>query len=185
MTTKHYQNGGESWKSRGSFSLSLNFVRRFADFVNRIMERKYERRMLLVKTQPSTRSAILPRSLFFLFSWRDCDALSFREAGCFAVDVWSALHLQPSGFEIDEKGLAVIQQRFDPKTKSTSWTEVDAYLTDVLYLHPKFKEFFDSRARTCTDGLYPTVTIRQIMWALKMKPLPKQTWETVFDRSPI
>ena len=58
-------------------------------------------------------------------------------------------------FEIDEKGLAVIQQRFDPKTKSTSWTEVDAYLTDVLYLHPKFKEFFDSRARTCTDGLYP------------------------------
>jgi len=88
-------------------------------------------------------------------------------------------------FEIDEKGLAVIQQRFDPKTKSTSWTEVDAYLTDVLYLHHKFKEFFDSRARTCTDGLYPTVTIRQIMWALKMKPLPKQTWETVFDRSPI
>ena len=51
-------------------------------------------------------------------------------------------------FEIDEKGLAVIQQRFDPKTKSTSWTEVDAYLTDVLYLHPKFKEFFDERAGT-------------------------------------
>ena len=88
-------------------------------------------------------------------------------------------------FEIEEKGLAVIQQRFDLKTKSTFWTEVDAYLTDVLYLHPKFKEFFDSRAGTCTNGLYPTVTIRQIMWALKIKPLPKQIWETVFDHSPI
>lgn len=88
-------------------------------------------------------------------------------------------------FEIDKKGLAVIQQRFNPKTKSTFWTEIDSYLTDSLYLHPKFKEFFDNRAGACTDGLYPTVTIRQIMWALKMKPLPKQKWETVFDRSPI
>lgn len=33
----------------------------------------------------------------------------------------------------------------------------------------------------CTDGLYPTVTIRQIMWALKMKPLPRERWETCFD----
>lgn len=88
-------------------------------------------------------------------------------------------------FEIDKKGLAVIQQRFNPETKSTSWTEVDGYLTDVLYLHSKFKEFFDCRAGICMDGLYPTVTIRQIMWALKMKPLPKQNWETVFDHSPI
>lgn len=45
--------------------------------------------------------------------------------------------------------------------------------------------FFDRRAGTGTDGLYPTVTIRQIMWALKMKPLPKQPWETVFDHTPI
>lgn len=45
--------------------------------------------------------------------------------------------------------MAVIQQRFDPETKSTFWTEVDAWLTDALYLHPKFKEFFDERR-----GLY-------------------------------
>ena len=38
---------------------------------------------------------------------------------------------------------------------------------------------------TATDGLYPTVTIRQIMWALKIKPIPKERWETVFDRSDI
>ena len=85
-------------------------------------------------------------------------------------------------FLIDDKGLAVIQQRYDPATKTTFWTEVDAWLTDALYLHPQFKDFFDSRADICVDGLYPTVTIRQIMWALKMKPIPKQRWETVFDR---
>ena len=85
-------------------------------------------------------------------------------------------------FEINEKGLAVIQQRFDSAAKSTYWSEVDSWLTDDLYLHPRFKEYFDDRAVECTDGLYPTVTIRQIMWALKIKPLAKERWETVFDR---
>ena len=86
-------------------------------------------------------------------------------------------------FTIGDKGLAVIQQRFSADTKSTYWAEVDSWLTDSLYLHPKFKEYFDSRSGECTDGLYPTVTIRQIMWALKMKPIQRQRWETCFDRS--
>lgn len=88
-------------------------------------------------------------------------------------------------FLIDEKGLAVIQQRFDETTKTTWWGEIDPWLTDALYLHPKFKQFFDDRARECTDGLYPTVTIRQIMWALKLKPIQKERWETCFDRRDI
>lgn len=88
-------------------------------------------------------------------------------------------------FEIGNKGLAVIQQQFDCETKRTWWSEIDPWLTDALYLHPKFKEYFDIRAGTCTNGLYPTVTIRQMMWALKMKPLPKERWETVFDRKDI
>lgn len=85
-------------------------------------------------------------------------------------------------FRIGDKGLAIIQQRYDEESKSTRWGELDPWLTDDLYLHSKFKSFFDERAGTATDGLYPTVTIRQIMWALKMKPIPKQRWETVFDR---
>ena len=88
-------------------------------------------------------------------------------------------------FTIGERGLAVIQQRFDESTKRTWWGEIDPWLTDPLYLHGKFKEFFDKRAGRCTDGLYPTVTIRQIMWALKMKPIPKERWETCFDRRDI
>lgn len=83
---------------------------------------------------------------------------------------------------IKGKGLAVIQQRYNPETKHTYWTEIDPWLTDDLYLHPKFKKFFDERAGKCSDGLYPTVTIRQIMWALKMKPIPRERWETCFDR---
>lgn len=86
---------------------------------------------------------------------------------------------------IKDKGLAVIQQRFDYDTKSTWWSEVDPWLTDHIYLHPKFKKFFDERSGTCTDGLYPTVTIRQIMWALKLKPIKRERWETVFDRKDI
>lgn len=88
-------------------------------------------------------------------------------------------------YSIDHRGLAVIQQRFDPETKQTEWTEIDPWLVDELYLHPKFKEYFDERAGECVNGLYPTVTIRQIMWALKMKPIKKQRWETCFDRRDI
>lgn len=85
-------------------------------------------------------------------------------------------------FKIEDRGLAVVQQRFDETDKSTWWSEIDPCLTDALYLHSKFREFFDERAGECEDGLYPTVTIRQIMWGLKMKPLPKERWETCFDR---
>lgn len=88
-------------------------------------------------------------------------------------------------FEIQEKGMAVIQQRFDAETKHTWWEEIDPWLTDDLYLHPRFREYFEQHAKPCTDGLYPTVTIRQIMWALKMKPLKKEKWETVFDKTDI
>lgn len=85
-------------------------------------------------------------------------------------------------FKIGTKGLAVIQQRFDKETKSTYWTEIDPWLTDALYVHPNFKAYFDKRAKEINNDLYPTVTIRQIMWALKMKPVKRECWETYFDR---
>ena len=83
-------------------------------------------------------------------------------------------------YQIDSKGLAVIQQRYDQETKTTWWSEIDPWLTDTLYLHPKFKEFFDNRAEETTNGLYPTVAIRQIMWALKMKPIKKRAMGNLF-----
>ncbi len=91
------------------------------------------------------------------------------------------LYLSPEG----NHGLAVIQQRFDKSTKSTWWTRIDNWLVDDIFERPKFADYFNEKAGEATDGLYPTVTVRQIMWALKMKPLPKQPWETVFDHTPI
>ena len=88
-------------------------------------------------------------------------------------------------YKIYNKGLAVIQQRFDSDQKVTWWDEIDPWMTDAIYLHPKFKEFFENRAGTPTDGLYPTVTIRQVMWGLKMKPIPRERWETCFDRKAV
>lgn len=85
-------------------------------------------------------------------------------------------------FKREDKGLAVIQQRFDSESKTTRWENIDPWLATDIYLHANFKEFFEERAGTCTDGLYPTVTLRQIMWALKMKPVQKERWETTFDR---
>lgn len=88
-------------------------------------------------------------------------------------------------FKIDKRGLAVIQQRYELDGKKTKWGEVDPWLTDELYLHPRFKKFFDERADTSINGLYPTVTIRQIMCALKMTPIPRERWGICFDRRPI
>lgn len=78
-------------------------------------------------------------------------------------------------FKIENKGLAVIQQRFNPVDKTTWWDEIDPWLTDALYLHNNFRDIFNQRSGECMNGLYPTSSIRQIMWALKMKPLKKRT----------
>ena len=86
-------------------------------------------------------------------------------------------------YRISNKGLAVIQQY--RSGKMTYWDAIEPYLTDELYLHPKFLDYFQANAGVCKEGLYPTVTVRQIMWALRIKPLPKECWETVFDHKPI
>lgn len=85
-------------------------------------------------------------------------------------------------FKMGKRGLAIIQQRYDPATKTTWWGEIDPWLTDPIYLHPKFVNFFEERAGECVNDIYPTISIRQIMWALKMKPIPRERWETCFDR---
>lgn len=88
-------------------------------------------------------------------------------------------------FKMERKGLAVIQQRYNAETKCTKWTDIDPWLTDTIYLNPNFKRYFDERSGESINRLYPTVTIRQIMWALKIKPIQKERWETCFDRKEI
>lgn len=89
-------------------------------------------------------------------------------------------------FEIGGKGLAIIKQNYDKKTKVTCWGPLESNLANDIYLNKNFKDYFKAHAgKMDKDGIYPTYTVRQVMWALKMKPIPKQRWETVFDRHPI
>lgn len=88
-------------------------------------------------------------------------------------------------FKINNRGLAVIQQRYDPDNKTTYWTEIDPWLANDLYLHDDFESFFNERSGEGQNGVYPTVTVRQFMWGLKMKPIPRERWETCFDRRAI
>jgi hypothetical protein len=88
-------------------------------------------------------------------------------------------------YKIGDKGLAVIQQRFNRDNKSTWWGELDSWVANDLYLNNGFKKYFDERSGECKNGLYPTVTVRQMMWALKMKPIKRERWETCFDRRDI
>ena len=79
-------------------------------------------------------------------------------------------------------GLAVIQQ-YKSLAYFTYWGHIDPNLQNDIYLHPKFYEYFKEHAGKCDEnGCYPTVTVRKLMWALRMKPLKKERWETVFDR---
>lgn len=88
-------------------------------------------------------------------------------------------------YEIGTLGLAVVQQRYREQTKMTWWGRIDDDLRNQLYLNENFLEYFKRMAGVCKNGCYPTVTIRQIMWALKMKPLKREVWETCFDHCPI
>ena len=79
--------------------------------------------------------------------------------------------------------LAVIQQRYNSRNKTTCWGGgIGPWLVDELYLHKNFEAFFNERSGECVKELCPTVTIRQIMFGFKMKPLPRERWETCFDR---
>ena len=77
-------------------------------------------------------------------------------------------------------GLAVVQQRFNEKLKFWYWDAIDPWLVDDIF-HAKgffwyFMEHCGSPKGSNVD-IYPTVTVRQMMWALRMKPLPKEPWE--------
>ena len=88
-------------------------------------------------------------------------------------------------YKIGKRGLAVIQQRYNSKDKSTYWTAIDPWLVDELYLAKGFKKYFMQYASEPINDIYPTVTIRQIMWRLRFKPIKRERWETVFDKVPI
>lgn len=80
-------------------------------------------------------------------------------------------------FQIGEYGLCVIMEQFDPKTKHRWWGPIPKMLATDIYLHDRFYDYFQEHSGLCKNGLYPTVKVRSLMYALKMKPLKKEYWE--------
>lgn len=86
-------------------------------------------------------------------------------------------------FQIKKKGLVIIQQYFNSEKKTTYWGPVDNWLANLVYCHKDFLLLFEKYASERVNGLYPTITIRHAMYWLKIKPIKKEVWETVFDRT--
>ena len=77
-----------------------------------------------------------------------------------------------------EVGLAVIQEKYNKKTKARWWSSIEPWLAGDIYLNKGFEMYFIDHAKKAdSNGLYPTIPVRQIMWALRMKPLRKEPWE--------
>ena len=70
------------------------------------------------------------------------------------------------------KGLVITQRRFS--AKYVYWDALDPWLANDIYLHPKFRQFFEIHA---TEEDYPILQVRKVMWSLRMKPLQKEFWE--------
>lgn len=81
----------------------------------------------------------------------------------------------PSG-----KGIAVIQQHFNPSLKYTRWGRIDEKVNIDISAAPGLDEYVEAHGDFPSEGLYPTVEVRKLMWALKMPPLRKHFWETKF-----
>ena len=74
-------------------------------------------------------------------------------------------------------GIIVVQKKFNESCRDCFWTAVDADIANDIYLAPRFRDFFSAHA-TATD--YPIFQLRKLMWALRMKPLTKESWEEYF-----
>ena len=75
-------------------------------------------------------------------------------------------------------GLAIIQEHFDISRNVRWWGTVEPWIAGDIYVNKNFQQFFDENAAEKDEnGLYPTFTIRKIMWALRIKPLKKEFWE--------
>ena len=79
---------------------------------------------------------------------------------------------------MNNKGLAVVQRKFNAKMKVSWWDCIDIALANDISRHDGFKEFLESNAKEPDEnGIYPTISVRKVMWALRMKPLKRELWE--------
>lgn len=75
------------------------------------------------------------------------------------------------------KGLIVTQKHFNSDCRECSWGPVDFWIANDIYTSKNFPEYFFLNA---SEKDYPIFELRKLMWALRMKPLPKEDWELYF-----
>lgn len=84
-------------------------------------------------------------------------------------------------FRSGSKGLIIVQEHYNKKTKARWWGPVTPWLSYDIYTNPNFASFFEKSASECDkNGLFPIFSVRKVMWALRMKPLQKEIWENGF-----
>lgn len=80
-------------------------------------------------------------------------------------------------------GVAVVQQRFNPKKKVMWWGPIDPWLVDDIASQSEFKDWLQKHSASKDEnGLYPTFTVRELMYAMKMKPLKREIFEDIHWR---
>ena len=84
-------------------------------------------------------------------------------------------------FYYNKKGLSVIRQYYNSRLKITWWGALDEELAEKIAKNEAFYGYFE-RLAGCSDekGIYPTVTLRQVMRGIGVKASKKQAWETRF-----
>ena len=88
------------------------------------------------------------------------------------------MYRQCTLFQSGNVGLAIIQERYDPEKKVRWWSYIDPWLAGDIFLNKKFEGYFVDHARQADErGIFPTYKVREVMWALRMKPLKKEYWE--------
>ena len=75
---------------------------------------------------------------------------------------------------MNDKGMYVVQQHFNPVQKKIAWGPLEGWLANDIYLNKNFYAFFLNNA---TGIDYPIFTVRSLMWTLRMKPLEREFWE--------
>lgn len=81
-------------------------------------------------------------------------------------------------YMVGNRGLLVVQQRYNVIEKTIQWGPIDPWLSNDIYIHPKFLAYFNDHAEEMTaDGMFPVVSVRSLMWGLRMKPLKHEFWE--------
>lgn len=80
----------------------------------------------------------------------------------------------------DGRGLAVVQEHFIEGTKMRYWGVVDRELANDIYISEGFEDYFEKYSGRENHGIFPTVPVRKLMWALRMKPLKREYWENNF-----